>query len=109
LESVDEFADDWECEGEMPTVDDFVWELKNNTSEWKWDAACQGMGPEIFYLEQGEKGENTRRLQAARQVCNGCLVRRECLQYALDNYIGTGIWAGTTPNQRKRLRSERAS
>jgi WhiB family redox-sensing transcriptional regulator len=93
----------------MNSNEEFLWELKNNTSEWKWDSACQGMGPEVFYLEQGEKAANSMRLRAARQICNGCSVRRECLQYALDNRIGTGIWAGTTPSQRKRLRSERAS
>lgn len=91
----------------MGHVDEFVWELRNNTSEWKWDAACQGMGPETFYLELGQKALNMMRLQTARQICNRCPVRRECLQYAVDNCIGTGIWAGTTPNQRKRLRHGR--
>jgi WhiB family redox-sensing transcriptional regulator len=90
-------------------VDEFVWELKNNTTDWKWDAACTGMGPEVFYLEQGKKAENNMKIRAARQVCNHCPVRRECLQYALDNHIGFGIWAGTTPQQRKRIRSGRAS
>lgn len=93
----------------MGSVNEFVWELKNNTSEWKWDAACQGMGPEVFYLEQGQKTENIMKVQAARQICGRCPVKVECLRYAVDNYIGTGIWAGTTPLQRKRLRNGRAS
>lgn len=93
----------------MGSVNDFLWELKNKSSEWKWDAACQGMGPEIFYLEPYQTADNDRRLQEARQVCGKCLVRVECLRYALDNCIGTGIWAGTTPAQRKKLRHERAS
>lgn len=111
MESVDEFADDLDCLEETldGMLDGAVWLLNNNTTEWKWDAACTGMGPELFYLEQGKKAENTMKLQAARQVCNNCPVRRECLDYAIDNFIGFGIWAGTTPQQRKRMRNGRAS
>jgi WhiB family redox-sensing transcriptional regulator len=108
LEPIDEFEDDLEClEGNMGHVDEFVWELRNNTTEWKWDAACQGMGPDVFYMEHGEKAENMMKIVAAREICGRCPVKVECLRYAVDNCIGTGIWAGTTPNQRKRLRHGR--
>ena len=91
----------------MDLAHEFVWELKNKTSEWKWDAACQGMGPDIFYLDQGGPNVNLAKLQAAREICGRCPVKSECLRYAVDNCIGTGIWAGTTPQQRKRLRNGR--
>ena len=93
----------------MELLDGITYELVNNTTEWKWDAACQGMGPDIFYLELGQTIENKMRLAQARQICAKCTVRIDCLNYAMDNQIGTGIWAGTTPMQRKKLRHERAS
>lgn len=93
----------------MESLDGITYELVNNTTEWKWDAACTGMGPDLFFLEPSQTLENKQRLAEARQVCARCMVRIDCLNYAMDNQIGTGIWAGTTPMQRKQLRHERAS
>ena len=71
---------------------------------WKEKAACRGMDPEIFFVERG--GD----VRPARAVCAGCPVRAECLEYALDE-LGTaydcGLWAGTTPRERQRMRQER--
>ena len=47
---------------------------------------------------------------AARRVCAHCPVRNDCLTYAMDVEVDTGIqligvWGGLSPIQRKRLRS----
>lgn len=42
---------------------------------------------------------------AAREVCDGCTVRVECLFSALENDERFGIWAGTTGRQRSKMRA----
>jgi WhiB family redox-sensing transcriptional regulator len=48
----------------------------------------------------------------AIRVCLACPIRAQCLDYALSGAdtwggIATGIWGGTTPRQRDRLRQQR--
>jgi WhiB family transcriptional regulator, redox-sensing transcriptional regulator len=48
-----------------------------------------------------------RRLAAqARAICAQCEVQGECLEFALRHPEETefGVWGGTTPGQRRRLR-----
>jgi WhiB family redox-sensing transcriptional regulator len=37
----------------------------------------------------------------ARAICNGCIHQVDCLQFALDNGIGDGIWGGLLPEERR--------
>ena len=39
----------------------------------------------------------------AKQVCQGCPVRTECLAEALDNQIEWGVWGGMTERERRAL------
>ncbi len=48
------------------------------------------------------RGESAR---PARQVCAACPVRQQCLDYAITNRIGHGIWGGLTERERRALRS----
>ncbi|RAY12549.1 WhiB family transcriptional regulator [Actinomadura craniellae] len=65
-------------------------------------AACRTEDPELFFpvgtLRPAE--EQTRR---AAEVCRGCPVRVECLDYALATRQRHGVWAGTTGEERDRL------
>jgi len=105
LEFIDEYQDDYEGE-EMSAAEDY-YNLVNKQFEFMEDAACRGMGPELFFLDEDEKGANHIKLAQARTVCFTCKVNKECLDFAMDNNIKSGIWAGTTPLQRKALRRER--
>lgn len=69
--------------------------------EWQADARCAEVDPEIFFPERGGSSK------AARSVCNGCAVRMQCLEYALNNKEQFGIWGGTSERERRRLRRER--
>ena len=105
MEFIDEYRDDYEGE-EMSAAEDY-YSLINKRFEFMEDAACRGMGPELFFLDEDEKGANHIKLVQARTVCFTCKVNKECLDFAMDNNIKSGIWAGTTPLQRKALRRER--
>ncbi len=65
---------------------------------WRTLAACRGMDPDLFYPTRGEDSWDVR------QVCKGCPVRTECLQFALDNNETFGIWGGTSAKERWRTR-----
>ena len=65
---------------------------------WQDDALCAETDPEAFVPE---KGGSTRE---AKQVCRGCSVRAECLEYALDHDERFGIWGGFSERERRRLR-----
>lgn len=65
---------------------------------WMARALCAETDPEEFFPE---KGGSTR---AAKTVCGRCIVRAECLIYALDNGERYGIWGGLSERDRRALR-----
>ncbi len=71
--------------------------------DWRQWAACLGADPGLFFPHRGRG-----LVRPALKVCARCVVIEECLDYALE--IGTsadfGIWGGTTPTQRIRLRQK---
>lgn len=70
---------------------------------WMRDAACREH-PEIdFVPPEGKGGAIGTREALAVEVCRRCLVRRECLAYALDDPNLVGVWGGTTSAQRRIL------
>jgi WhiB family redox-sensing transcriptional regulator len=61
-----------------------------------------GVDPDLFFPE---RGASTRE---AKEVCKGCVVKTDCLEYALDNGEKFGIWGGMSERERRRLRRARA-
>ena len=55
---------------------------------WQLQANCMGVDPDLFFPE---RGASTRE---AKEVCRGCVVREDCLEYALANGEKFGIWGG---------------
>jgi WhiB family redox-sensing transcriptional regulator len=104
LEFIDEYQDDNEGE-EMSAAEDY-YSLVNKQFAFVEDAACRGAGPSLFFLDEEEKTINIMKLAQARLVCATCKVQKECLDFAVQNNIKSGIWAGTTPLQRRGLRRE---
>ena len=41
-------------------------------------------------------------------MCRGCVVREDCLEYALQNGEKFGIWGGMSERERRRIRRQRA-
>jgi WhiB family transcriptional regulator, redox-sensing transcriptional regulator len=69
---------------------------------WQARANCMGVDPDLFFPE---RGASTRE---AKEVCRGCVVKNDCLEYALDNGEKFGIWGGMSERERRRLRRARA-
>ena len=69
---------------------------------WQLQANCMGVDPDLFFPE---RGASTRE---AKEVCRGCVVREDCLEYALANGEKFGIWGGMSERERRRLRRARA-
>ena len=80
---------------------DRVWLELNGASQepdWKSKANCMGVDPDLFFPE---RGMSTRE---AKEVCRGCVVREDCLEYALANGEKFGIWGGLSERERRRIR-----
>ncbi len=77
-------------------------EEETEISGWQDFAYCRGLDPDLFFPE---RGASTRE---AREVCKGCVVREDCLEYALAKHEDHGIWGGLSERERRRIRKQRA-
>ena len=76
---------------------------------WNERAACRepGTDPELFF-PIGEAGlEARQQVAAAKAVCARCPVTERCRDWAVRTGQSHGIWGGTTPEERRRLRRRR--
>ena len=60
--------------------------------------------PDIFFPEDWSKGQGADIL-LAKQICNRCPVRMQCLEYAMTAEDEQGLWGGLTQFERRQLRS----
>ena len=77
-------------------------QLDAEVRAWQSKANCMGVDPELFFPE---RGASTRE---AKEVCRGCVVREDCLEYALANGEKFGIWGGLSERERRKVRRARA-
>ena len=68
---------------------------------WKDQAACGGYPNAVFFPGSDAP---SRAVERARAVCAVCVVAASCLEYAFETNQRSGIWAGTTEDERKSLR-----
>jgi WhiB family redox-sensing transcriptional regulator len=72
-------------------------------TEWRESGACLTADPDLFFpVATGTVA--VQQAERARRICDGCRVRRQCLQFAMDFGEAHGIWGGTTPEERQRAR-----
>jgi WhiB family redox-sensing transcriptional regulator len=76
---------------------------KPEDKAWQRQANCMGVDPDLFFPE---RGASTRE---AKEVCRGCVVREDCLEYALTNSEKFGIWGGLSERERRRIRRRRSA
>jgi WhiB family redox-sensing transcriptional regulator len=70
-------------------------------SGWWRLAACRSADPDLFFPVSGA-GPAREQAAAAKAVCAGCPVCRECLTYAVITHQQHGIWGGLTEDERHR-------
>lgn len=77
---------------------------------WQAKAACRGPQSAAFfppaYAER--KDERVSREARAKAICATCIVRAECLDYAIRIREPHGIWGGLNETERKQLLDRRA-
>jgi WhiB family redox-sensing transcriptional regulator len=78
---------------------------QSNGQSWNWrrQAKCLGSDPELFF-PAGVTGAPLEQAQAAKRVCQSCPVRSPCLDFALETNQDTGVWGGTTEDERRVMR-----
>jgi WhiB family redox-sensing transcriptional regulator len=76
------------------------------STDWQYRAACRDVDPELFF-PVGNAGPALIQIGKAKQVCARCPVRRPCLQWALGSGQDTGVWGGTSEEERRALRRQR--
>ena len=65
---------------------------------------CREVGIELFFPEERGNGSDT--YSFSRIICSGCVVKQECLEWAI-HHEDHGMWGGTTPTERRRIRQKR--
>lgn len=67
-------------------------------------AACRGLGTDLWFPEKNQPYKS----KAAREICRGCPVRGQCLDYA-ESFTGrqklAGTWGGLSQKQRSHRRN----
>jgi WhiB family transcriptional regulator, redox-sensing transcriptional regulator len=72
-------------------------------TDWRDAAACLHADPDLFF-PVGTAGPALRQVDEAKRICRACPVRTPCLAWALDQGILSGIWGGTTEEERRAVR-----
>lgn len=77
--------------------------------DWVARAACTSVDPDLFFPPPA----SPKVTAAAREVCRGCPVQVQCVDFAIRADTGGrplhGIWGGLTHDQRTRLRRDKRS
>lgn len=71
--------------------------------------ACVGADPELFIHDHTESSNAGRVLSGmAKRICVQCDARAECLAGALEHDEAYGVWGGTTPKERDKLKKRKS-
>jgi WhiB family transcriptional regulator, redox-sensing transcriptional regulator len=75
--------------------------LRTPRPGWRTRAACSDLDDGPF---AGQHVLSKEAEQLAREVCEHCAVREECLAFALAHGVRHGVWGGFNHDERRRLR-----
>jgi WhiB family redox-sensing transcriptional regulator len=70
---------------------------------WRGVAACRDTSPELFF-PIGTTGQAVEQIEAAKAVCMSCPSQVACLEFALSTNQDSGVWGGTSEEDRRHLR-----
>lgn len=82
--------------------------LENDAPDWWCDAACRDTDPDLFF-PVGSTGLALEQIESAKVVCRNCAAQADCLEFALTTNQDSGIWGGTSEEERRMLRRQRVA
>ncbi len=74
-----------------------------DTDDWRQKASCRDTDPDLFF-PVGTTGTALDQIEAAKVVCRDCYALPECLEFALATNQESGVWGGTSEDERRKLR-----
>jgi WhiB family redox-sensing transcriptional regulator len=77
--------------------------LAAENDDWRDLSACRDTSPDLFF-PVGTTGPALEQIATAKSVCDACPVTEPCLEFALLTNQDSGIWGGTSEDERRRLR-----
>jgi len=75
----------------------------SDSGAWMRYGLCRQVDADLFFPE-GRGAAVHIQTEQAKKVCNRCPVRQRCLDWALETGQHTGVWGGTSPDERCRMR-----
>ena len=73
--------------------------------DWRDVASCRDTDPDLFF-PVGTTGPAIEQIENAKAVCNQCEAQTACLEYALSTNQDSGVWGGTSEEERRQLRKQ---
>ena len=73
--------------------------------DWRELAACRDTDPDLFF-PVGSTGPAVDQIAAAKAVCRQCSVVSACLEFAMATNQESGVWGGTSEEERRKLRKQ---
>jgi WhiB family transcriptional regulator, redox-sensing transcriptional regulator len=75
---------------------------------WRNQSICRDTDPDLFF-PVGTTGQALIQIARAKEVCGECPVSAECLAFALETNQDSGIWGGTSEEERRVMRRAQAA
>ena len=72
---------------------------------WRQEASCRNVDPDLFF-PVGTTGMAIEQIESAKAVCDECPVSGPCLEFALSTNQDSGVWGGTSEEERRSLRRQ---
>jgi WhiB family redox-sensing transcriptional regulator len=74
-----------------------------DTGDWRTVALCRDTDPDLFF-PIGTTGPALEQIEDAKAVCRQCPALEPCLEFALATNQESGVWGGTSEEERRKLR-----
>ena len=79
--------------------------LSAANDEWRDTASCRDTDPDLFF-PVGTTGPAIEQIANAKAVCDSCTAKEPCLEFALSTNQDSGIWGGTSEEERRQIRRQ---
>lgn len=71
----------------------------DSNTEWMQYGLCKGH-TNIFFPARGQN----KKFKLAKKICESCPVKKQCLDFALENEEMHGVWGATSERTRRVMR-----